>query len=181
MSYVRNYHPQRGSHQDSHRSSFERNNFSNNSNMSRNWNSNYYRNPDNFHIYPGQIKEHFNYPNNFQHNNGQSLKRRKSSASSWCDGSSYYLPPPNARYNAVPSTYSSSLPATVRSDKDPCTSRSCKRDRSMLEDEEQVLLSRDEIERCSPSRRDGIDAVREAYLRSSYCAFIQNLGLRLEL
>ncbi|KAK1294175.1 Cyclin-T1-4 [Acorus calamus] len=42
-------------------------------------------------------------------------------------------------------------------------------------------MSRDEIERCSPSRRDGIDSMRETQLRYSYCAFLQNLGLRLQL
>ncbi|KAK1278457.1 Cyclin-T1-1 [Acorus gramineus] len=44
-----------------------------------------------------------------------------------------------------------------------------------------VFMSRDEIERCSPSRRDGIDSMRETQLRYSYCAFLQNLGLRLQL
>ncbi|KZV30498.1 hypothetical protein F511_28121 [Dorcoceras hygrometricum] len=56
-----------------------------------------------------------------------------------------------------------------------------KRDRSKLEDEEIMLMSKDEIERCSPSRKDGIDAVQEAHLRYSYCDFLQNLGARLDL
>ncbi|KAH9314276.1 hypothetical protein KI387_022903 [Taxus chinensis] len=42
-------------------------------------------------------------------------------------------------------------------------------------------LSRDEIERCSPSRRDGIDLQKETYFRYSYCAFLQTLGMRLQL
>ncbi|CAA0834760.1 Cyclin-T1-4 [Striga hermonthica] len=56
-----------------------------------------------------------------------------------------------------------------------------KRDRSRFEDDEVVFMSRDEIERCSPSRKDGIDVLHETRLRYSYCAFLQNLGLRLDL
>lgn len=55
------------------------------------------------------------------------------------------------------------------------------RGQALLEEEEAVLMSRDEIERCSPSRKDGIDLVRETHLRYSYCAFLQNLGMRLDL
>ncbi|XP_062199423.1 cyclin-T1-4-like [Phragmites australis] len=43
------------------------------------------------------------------------------------------------------------------------------------------LLSRDEIERRSPSRRDGIDSALEARLRASYCAYLRCLGIRLGL
>ncbi|XP_020552808.1 cyclin-T1-4 isoform X2 [Sesamum indicum] len=56
-----------------------------------------------------------------------------------------------------------------------------KRDRASFEDDEVVLMSRDEIERCSPSRKDGIDPLQEAHLRYSYCVFLQNLGIRLNL
>ncbi|CAO2183895.1 unnamed protein product [Urochloa humidicola] len=45
----------------------------------------------------------------------------------------------------------------------------------------QALLSRDEIERRSPSRRDGIDSALEARLRASYCAYLRCLGIRLGL
>lgn len=44
-----------------------------------------------------------------------------------------------------------------------------------------VYYSREEIDRCSPSRRDGIDVHAETFLRHSYCSFIQNLGMRLQL
>jgi len=44
-----------------------------------------------------------------------------------------------------------------------------------------ALLSRDEIERRSPSRRDGIDSALEARLRASYCAYLHCLGNRLGL
>ncbi|KAM0849937.1 hypothetical protein ACQ4PT_053398 [Festuca glaucescens] len=44
-----------------------------------------------------------------------------------------------------------------------------------------LLLSRDEIERRSPSRKDGIDPASEARLRASYCAYLRCLGFRLGL
>uniref|UniRef100_A0ACD5XGX4 Uncharacterized protein n=1 Tax=Avena sativa TaxID=4498 RepID=A0ACD5XGX4_AVESA len=44
-----------------------------------------------------------------------------------------------------------------------------------------ALLSRDEIERRSPSRKDGIDSASEARLRASYCAYLRCLGFRLGL
>jgi cyclin T len=44
-----------------------------------------------------------------------------------------------------------------------------------------LLLSRDEIERRSPSRKDGIDSASEARLRASYCAYLRCLGFRLGL
>ncbi|PIN13932.1 CDK9 kinase-activating protein cyclin T [Handroanthus impetiginosus] len=60
-------------------------------------------------------------------------------------------------------------------------SNTSKRDRSKFEDEEVVFMTRDEIERCSPSRKDGIDPLQEAHLRYSYCTFLQSLGVRLDL
>lgn len=61
-------------------------------------------------------------------------------------------------------------------------STTSKRDRSNFGDDDEVLfMSRDEIERCSPSRKDGIDVLYETRLRYSYCAFLQNLGVRLDL
>ncbi|CAL4976156.1 unnamed protein product [Urochloa decumbens] len=45
----------------------------------------------------------------------------------------------------------------------------------------QALLSRDAIERRSPSRRDGIDSALETRLRASYCAYLRCLGIRLGL
>ncbi|KQK04429.1 hypothetical protein BRADI_2g13487v3 [Brachypodium distachyon] len=43
------------------------------------------------------------------------------------------------------------------------------------------LLSQVEIERRSPSRKDGIDSALEARLRASYCAYLRCLGFRLDL
>ncbi|KAI9081126.1 hypothetical protein K1719_036885 [Acacia pycnantha] len=91
-----------------------------------------------------------------------SLKKRKHSASTWEDGCSYYLP------------------ATVP-DSIPSTSARCKLECSGSEDEDLVFLSRDEIDRFSPSRKDGIDPLQETNLRYSYCAFLQDLGMRLAL
>ncbi|KAK1315666.1 Cyclin-T1-4 [Acorus calamus] len=64
---------------------------------------------------------------------------------------------------------------------DPSTSGCGFFDPAGSDGDEEVFMSRDEIERCSPSRKDGIDPMRETHLRYSYCAFLQTLGLRLEL
>lgn len=48
-------------------------------------------------------------------------------------------------------------------------------------EEDAVLMSRDELENCSPSRKDGINLTRETHLRYSYCAFLQDLGFQLNL
>uniref|UniRef100_A0A7N0SVG5 Cyclin-like domain-containing protein n=1 Tax=Kalanchoe fedtschenkoi TaxID=63787 RepID=A0A7N0SVG5_KALFE len=42
-------------------------------------------------------------------------------------------------------------------------------------------MFRKEIEENSPSRQDGIDLRKETYLRKSYCAFLQDLGMRLKV
>ncbi|CAN8313398.1 unnamed protein product [Cochlearia groenlandica] len=42
-------------------------------------------------------------------------------------------------------------------------------------------FSKEEIERFSPSRKDGIDMVKESFLRSSYCTFLQRLGMKLHV
>jgi hypothetical protein len=42
-------------------------------------------------------------------------------------------------------------------------------------------LSKEEIERGSPSRRDGVGTAKEAQLRATYCSFIREVGLRLQL
>ncbi|KAJ6840910.1 uncharacterized protein M6B38_119310 [Iris pallida] len=40
-------------------------------------------------------------------------------------------------------------------------------------------LSREEIENNSPSRKDGVDLRKESQLRTLYCSFIQDVGMRL--
>ncbi|KAK1425511.1 hypothetical protein QVD17_20863 [Tagetes erecta] len=94
-----------------------------------------------------------------------SHKRKKFSATNW---ESY-----GTSYNQS-STYAFPLTSSK------ITSTSYKRDRATFEQDSE-FMSRDEIERFSPSRKDGIDALQETHLRYSYCAFLQNLGLRLEL
>jgi cyclin T len=42
-------------------------------------------------------------------------------------------------------------------------------------------LSKEQIERGSPSRRDSMGAAKEAQLRTTYCFFIREVGLRLQL
>ncbi|XP_074304650.1 cyclin-T1-3-like [Silene latifolia] len=49
------------------------------------------------------------------------------------------------------------------------------------EDGGRWYFSRKEIEEHSPSRSDGIDLKKEAYLRKSYCTFLQDLGMRLKV
>jgi hypothetical protein len=42
-------------------------------------------------------------------------------------------------------------------------------------------VSREEIESGSPSRRDGVSAAKEAELRATYCSFIRDVCIRLQL
>ncbi|KAF9618835.1 hypothetical protein IFM89_002703 [Coptis chinensis] len=104
-------------------------------------------------------------------------KKRKFSASSWENGRGYYQEY-HRRENA-PSTSNSFYSAPIRADQKLCLT-GAKRDLEILDDDI-VFMSRIEIERLSPSRKDGIDSLRETYLRYSYCAFLQNFGMRLEL
>ncbi|KAI3970036.1 hypothetical protein MKW92_007348 [Papaver armeniacum] len=106
--------------------------------------------------------------------NANPLKRRKCSNSG--DSQRYYRQP----NSNAPSTSNSLFIASTRPDANNSTVIGCKRDRSQIDDEVE-FFSRDEIERLSPSRKDGIDPLRETYLRNSYCSFLQNLGTRLEL
>lgn len=92
-------------------------------------------------------------------------KRRKLAASSWEDGRSWSL-------NAVPGgrTCVTSHHRALNCDST-----------GVGEEVDVSVLSRDEIERCSPSRKDGIDKYTETRLRYSYCAYLQSLGMRLDL
>ncbi|POO02223.1 Cyclin [Trema orientale] len=191
MSFMRNFRPQGGTIHDEYWSSLSRHNFStNNNNNSRNRtrnNGGYMRSFNGSYDYSGRYNNHRDYNHNSSFydykpdNCGPSWKRRKFSDSTWGDSSGRpYLPPPNV-YDFASSTCFNSGPPT-RFNYDASTSTtSCKRDWSKLDDDEPVFMSRDEIDRHSPSRKDGIDALRETHLRYSYCAFIQNVGLRLEL
>ncbi|XVE81575.1 hypothetical protein DITRI_Ditri15bG0076200 [Diplodiscus trichospermus] len=185
MSFARNCRLQGGIVQDEYRYPSDGNNYNNYcSNNYRNRNWNWISNPTWSFNYDqellGQFGEHNRGYNHAQENCAPSLKRRKYSVATWGDSGRHY-PPSNMHYAAAPLDSSNFIHPPIRSNAEASTSVSSKRDRSQLEDDEPVFMSRDEIERYSPSRRDGIDAVREAHLRYSYCSFIQNLGLHLEL
>uniref|UniRef100_A0A7C9AAA3 Cyclin-like domain-containing protein n=1 Tax=Opuntia streptacantha TaxID=393608 RepID=A0A7C9AAA3_OPUST len=128
-------------------------------------------------------RERVHYGNYSRPHGSPSSKRRKFSENSWGTDVGYYWRPNEYDHTeSNPSTANASVSATTA----PSTSAHChttgKRDRSDLEnDDEVVLVSRAEIERCSPSRKDGIDVLHETRLRYSYCAFIQQLGMRLDL
>lgn len=98
-----------------------------------------------------------------------SLKKRKYSAPVWEESQKYNLP--SIIFQVHP----------IRFNADTSTSTNSKPDFSIFDDDEPVFMSRDDIDRYSPSRKDGIDIRRETHLRYSYCAFLQNLGTRLEL
>lgn len=158
-------------------------------------NVNYLNNYNNYYGYYNNMKDHSSYmnsSNNYhdglrncrqamhdassaQLNRSTSFKRRKVSESD--TGNCYYQP--YAYENVASLTF---VPGPIGA---VTASQACsngKRDWSCLEDDSDlVFMSREEIERCSPSRKDGIDALYEARLRYSYCAFIQNLGMRLQL
>ncbi|XP_031396393.1 cyclin-T1-3-like isoform X2 [Punica granatum] len=178
-SYARNYHPRGGTYRNDYWSLNNRNSFNNNT--YRNRHVNYAKNYNNHYQGSGQVGEFIGYSNfeDVQPDGPPSMKRRRYTSSTWGDCRRSYVPPTtcdNASFacnNVVP------LPS--RSNADASTSNSNKRDRSHLDDDEMVFMSRDEIERLSPSRKDGIDLIRENHLRYTYCNFLQNLGLRLDL
>ncbi|GAB4851113.1 hypothetical protein Ancab_030407 [Ancistrocladus abbreviatus] len=115
-----------------------------------------------------------------QLHSSQSFKRRKFSQSEWVNGRRYYYEA--ASCVTVPSYCNNLVPASAEPSTSAISHTTGKRDRADLpEDNNASFMSREEIERCSPSRKDGIDALHETRLRYSYCAFIQNLGMRLEL
>lgn len=183
MSYTYNFRSQGDTVHDNSWSLLARNSYSHNNNKSKNIrgrsrNNNYTSSSSNPEDYSGRYREAMYNVDFANSHDVPSFKRRKFSASAWGDTGRHYVP--TNVYVCPPSMCSNSV-APTRSNAEASTSTSCKRDRSQLDDDEPVFLSRDEIERLSPSRKDGIDALRETYLRYSYCAFIQNLGFRLEL
>ncbi|XP_073266963.1 cyclin-T1-4 isoform X2 [Populus alba] len=182
MSFARNYRSHGGTGHDDRWNSLNGYNFNHgnrNIDANRNTNYSYNWNHSNIRDYSsGKFRDHVNgYAN--PPSGAPAFKRRKFSADTWGDGGRHY-PPYNA-YEYADLSYNNSVPLPTRSNAEVSTSISCKRDCSKLEEDEPVFLSKDEIERHSPSRKDGIDALRETHLRYSYCAFLQNLGLRLEL
>ncbi|TYI41524.1 hypothetical protein ES332_A01G032800v1 [Gossypium tomentosum] len=182
MSFTRNCRMQGSVFQDDYRYPFNRNNYNNYSSdnyRSGNWSSDPTRIFNHAQEFLGQFGEHNRGYHHAQPTCAPSLKRRKFSAATWADSGRNYQPY-SLHCPTAPLEPSNFIPP-MRSTAEASTSVSNKRDRSQLEDDESVFMTRDDIERYSPSRRDGIDALRETHLRYSYCAFIQNLGLQLEL
>ncbi|XP_057733591.1 cyclin-T1-4-like [Arachis stenosperma] len=185
MSFVRNFEPEGRHLHGGYRSTYDGNNFGNN-NRKRSRNDYHHRNyniqnnnwanfgdhGDNYNFYRA---DHANYAK--YDAVPASLKRRKYAAPAWEDSQMYYLP------YTVQNNFSSAnfqAPPT-RSNADTSTSASLQLDWSIFEDDKPSFMSRDEIDRYSPSRKDGIDVRHETHLRYSYCAYLQNLGMRLEL
>ncbi|KAK8706480.1 hypothetical protein V6N13_050043 [Hibiscus sabdariffa] len=184
MSFTRNCHLQGGVFQDDYRYPCNIKNYNSYSsdnyrNRNGNWSSDPTRIFNHAHKLSGQFGEHNRGYQHAQPNYAPPLKRRKFCDATWGDSGRNYQPY-SVHCPAAPLESSNFIPP-IRSNAEASTSVSNKRDRSWLEDDESIFMSRHEIERCSPSRRDGIDALRETHLRYSYCAFIQNLGLQLEL
>lgn len=195
MSYGRTYQPQGGTLYEYHWPSFPRNhdncNFFQNDDYYNYSRYNHYgsrffddlKRQDFHYNAVGNCRERAFRENYSRPNGSPSFKRRKFSENAWGNDGNFYCRPNQNRLAAfIPSNDSTSFPAIPP----PSTSAHChtvgKRGRLDLEDEDcSVLMTRDEIERCSPSRKDGIDALHETRLRYSYCAFIQNLGMRLDM
>ncbi|XP_014524177.1 cyclin-T1-4-like isoform X1 [Vigna radiata var. radiata] len=186
MSFVRNYQAEDRSLHSGYWSTYDENNFGrNNRKRSR---SNYHTRS--FNIYNDNQTKFGDHGCSFNfsladHANylrydavPSSLKRRKYSAPVWQESHRYYVPP--MVHDNIPSSCNFQAPPT-RSDGDASTSAVFKHCFSIFEDDKPVFMSRDEIDRYSPSRKDGIDVHHETHLRYSYCAFLQNLGMRLEL
>ncbi|WOL03776.1 cyclin-T1-5-like isoform X2 [Canna indica] len=104
-------------------------------------------------------------------------RRVRSDGSTWDSGaggnatstSSRSLMHPPSREDDV--RYGAKSAAQTRDQREPV----------VVEGEDAAFMSRDEIERCSPSRKDGIDSLLETQLRYSYCSYLKNLGMRLDL
>ncbi|KAK1387780.1 CYCLIN domain-containing protein [Heracleum sosnowskyi] len=185
MALAQSYRSQVGPFRDDRRSSFNRHHRPLINYMAPNTNNSYIV-PDNF--FPN-YENSYDFSRNFWEPNYYNkiaeadlvppVKRRKFSASAWESGTRPHVQPPV--YENGPSANKNSSVRTDSVRAEAHQPPSCKRDRSKFEDEEVVFMSRDEIERCSPSRKDGIDALQETRLRYSYCNFLQNLGIQLEI
>ncbi|KAK4759178.1 hypothetical protein SAY87_022309 [Trapa incisa] len=173
-SYTRNFHPKGSTYCNDFWSLSNRNGFNSNSYGSQH--NNYSRNPNSCHGGSSHATEFINYSNfeYVKHAGAPSMKRRRYTASTWGDSRHYLL-------DNASDTCSSIVHLPSRTNAKTSTSSSCKRARSQLNEDVVDFMSRDEIESHSPSRRDGIGLLRENQLRYSYCDFLQNLGLCLEL
>lgn len=173
MSFARTHHLQGGAFYDDYKTSFSQKNCND-------INDNNIRNYNHAHHFSQKCGE-YNYNIDYKPHYEPSLKRRKVSSSSW-EVNRRCFQQPNI-YDNAPSTCSTSFLGPLRQKANTSLlNTTLKRDRSKLDTvDDVVFMSRDDIERCSPSRKDGIDALWETHLRYSYCAFLRELGMRLEL
>lgn len=188
MSLARPHHAENNQFTGDFRSSYQPNMYGSastayTSNSNRRYvNSNHRRSNNNPHEFSNEPRQQYNmYNYNVDPEVVPSYKRRKFSATNWesygasyNQSSTYEYCPPNSKITFLP-------PVASDANAKAYTSTSYKRDRTRFEDVDSEFMSRDQIERFSPSRKDGIDAHQETHLRYSYCAFLQNLGVRLEL
>lgn len=188
MALAQTYRSQGGPFRGDHRSSFNRHHHHSSitnaaSTNTKRYNTldNHFKNFDNSFDFSRNFTEHNYYGNYVEADLAPSTKRRKFSSSAWESSRRPYMQPHT--YKNGPSTNSNcSIPLdSTRADANAYPPPTCKRDRTKFEGEDVVFMSRDEIERCSPSRKDGIDALHEKHLRYSYCSFLQNLGVQLEM
>lgn len=144
-------------------------------------NNNYKRTHNNSHDFSNESIHSYNKYYHIDPEVLPSLKRRKFSATVW---ESYNNNNNQCfTYEYPPSRSKITLPLLNGIAKACGTSTltSYKCDIIRYENEDAKFMSRDEIERFFPSRKDGIDALHEIHLRYSYCVFLQNLRLRLEM
>nr|AAR01224.1 cyclin T1 [Medicago truncatula] len=183
MSFVRNFQAEDCNLNGGYRSTYDGNNTdrkrSRNHYNQRNYN-NYYDNHNqaNFGYYGGNFNQCNADYANYANVASSSLKKRKYSAPVRGESQKFTLPA--TVYDSIPSSRNfQAYPA--RSIAYNSTSASLKPDFSIFDDDKPIFMSRDDIDRNSPSRKDGIDVLHETHLRYSYCAFLQNLGTRLEM
>ncbi|GAB2266591.1 hypothetical protein Dimus_001585 [Dionaea muscipula] len=128
-------------------------------------------------------KNHWGPVYNGKHNqphSSPSFKRRKFSESDSVNEGRYHYK--FLSYDHALSNYNDLVPVSAEPSTSSQDYTSGKCDPSQLQDiNDADFMSRDEIDKCSPSRKDGIDVLHETRLRHSYCAFIQSLGMRLQL
>ncbi|XP_076955007.1 cyclin-T1-3-like isoform X2 [Bidens hawaiensis] len=185
MSLARPHHAENNQFPGDFRFSFGRNHprvYDTTLTTNRHYNNNNHRtNYTNLRDFSSESRQQYNMYNNFDPQLFPSNKRRRfSSNNQESYGASYNQ---SCAYEHFSSSFNTSFLSQIASESNAraCASTNHKRDRTRFEDEDTEFMSRDEIERFSPSRKDGIDSLQETHLRYSYCAFLQNLGIRLEL
>ncbi|GAU14867.1 hypothetical protein TSUD_46600, partial [Trifolium subterraneum] len=187
MSFVRNFQAEDRNLNGGYWSTYDGNNIGNtdrkrsrNHYNQRNYN-NYYDNQTSFGYYGGNFNQcNADYANYVDYVDvaPSSTRKRKHSAPVRAESQKFNLP--FTVHDNIPSSHSFQAYPT-RSNAYTSTPASLKPDFSIFDDDKPIFMSRDDIDRNSPSRKDGIDVRHETHLRYSYCAFLQNLGTRLEL